>query len=238
MKKLIARLLFPATLALMGGCAAPPVNLAPGSENVRVVKNVPLPDFYTEAGNLVATDGSGCGAFGASGAYEGAENTLKNQAHALGANLVQLVSVTEPHLHDGCGDNEYSLRGIAYKQSGQNSQEDADFDKEALAYRNASVKPVLSEEARRFKVQAEYAARDMKYAEAAELYGKALIIDPWWPQGHFNRAIVLSESAYYLRYRGAIREMKRYLLLVPDAPDAREVQNNIYKWERLADAEK
>ena len=153
MKRLIATLMIPTILALVGGCAAPPVILAPGSENVRIVKGVPLPDFYTEAGNLAATDGSGCGAFGSAGAYQGAENTLKNQAHALGADLVQIVSVTEPHQHDGCGDNEYTLRGIAYKQSDPNSQEDASFDKEAQAYRNASVKPVLPEEARRFKVQ-------------------------------------------------------------------------------------
>jgi hypothetical protein len=33
-------------------------------------------------------------------------------------------------------------------------------------------------------------------------------------------------------YPGAIIEMKRYLTLVPDAPNARALQDKIYDWER------
>lgn len=49
---------------------------------------------------------------------------------------------------------------------------------------------------------------------------------PWWPDGHFNCAVVLSETH---DDDLAVREMKRYLLLVPNAPDAEAAQNNIYK---------
>jgi hypothetical protein len=37
-------------------------------------------------------------------------------------------------------------------------------------------------------------------------------------------------------FKGAILEMKRYLLLVPNAPNARAAQDMIYKWERRASA--
>ena len=110
-------------------------------------------------------------------------------------------------------------------------QEESRFMNAAQDYRNATVRPTLPEEARKFKVQAEGAVRDKKFEDAAELYGKALNIAPWWPEGHFNRAIVLGESRFYL---GAVREMKRYLALVPNAPDARAAQDKIYEWERKA----
>ena len=56
-------------------------------------------------------------------------------------------------------------------------------------------------------------------------------VAPWWAKGHFNRAVVLSETG---DYETAIREMKYYLQLAPDATDARTVQNMIYEWERKA----
>jgi hypothetical protein len=37
-------------------------------------------------------------------------------------------------------------------------------------------------------------------------------------------------------YPDAIIEMKRYLMLVPDAPNARALQDKIYNWERKAPA--
>lgn len=107
--------------------------------------------------------------------------------------------------------------------------EQAEFEKTVATYRNATPKPVLAEEARKFKVQAESAVREKNFADAAALYDKALTIAAWWPEGHFNRAIVLSETGAYAT---AIVEMKRYLLLVPDAPDARAAQDKIYEWER------
>ena len=105
----------------------------------------------------------------------------------------------------------------------------ATFDKTVMDYRNAKIKPTLPEDARKYNVQAVGAVRDKKFDEALELYSKALDIAPWWPDGHFNRAIVFSEIK---SYQGAIHEMKRYLALVPNAPDARAAQDKIYEWER------
>jgi len=113
----------------------------------------------------------------------------------------------------------------------EESQEVARFEKVVQNYRNSASKPALPEEARKYKIQAEVAVRDKKYEMAAELYEKGLNIALWWPEGHFNRALVLGESRYYLT---AMREMKRYLQLMPEAPDARAAQDKIYEWELKA----
>lgn len=110
--------------------------------------------------------------------------------------------------------------------------EAAAFEAEAKRYRESAVKPAFPEEARKYKAQAEFAFQQRKLENAAELYAKSLKAAPWWPDGHFNRALILGELS---RYEEAIREMKRYLLLAPDAPDAREAQDRIYQWEGAAE---
>lgn len=111
------------------------------------------------------------------------------------------------------------------------SKDEARFQEAARAYRAASVKPQLPEDARRYKVQAEDAARNRRFEAAADLFAKALQIAPWWPEGHFNRAVILGELA---QPDSAILEMKRYLRLVPNAPNARAAQDKIYLWEGQA----
>jgi tetratricopeptide (TPR) repeat protein len=106
------------------------------------------------------------------------------------------------------------------------------FQKSVVSYRAANPKPELPEEAHKFKVQAEDAVHDKQLDEAADFYGQAIKIAPWWPAGHFNRALVLGELG---AVHGATLEMKRYLALVPDAPNARAAQDKIYSWERKLD---
>ncbi|MGQ0544313.1 MAG: hypothetical protein ACT4P3_03150 [Betaproteobacteria bacterium] len=105
------------------------------------------------------------------------------------------------------------------------------FAAAAEQYRAANPKPEFPEDARRYRVQAEAMLRDKLFMEAAEFYGEALRIAPWWPEGRFNRALVLGEVKDYAE---AGREMKRYLQLVPDAPNARAAQDKIYEWESKA----
>ncbi len=104
----------------------------------------------------------------------------------------------------------------------------AKFKEEARRYQAADPKPELPEEARRFRVQAERAVADKRFTEAVEKYGKAIEVAPWWPEGHFNRAVVLAELQ---SFDSATTEMNRYLLLRPDAPDARQAKDFIYSWE-------
>lgn len=109
--------------------------------------------------------------------------------------------------------------------------DEAEFQKDARTWRDAAVKPALPEEARKFQIQAEGAIGRKSFQEAAARYGDALRIAPWWPEGHFNRALVLGELS---RHKEASLEMKRYLVLVPEAADARAAQDQIYKWEESA----
>jgi len=111
---------------------------------------------------------------------------------------------------------------------GASPEQDRRFGEVAAQYRAATSKPAFPEEARRFRVQAEAAVRERRMADAARLYGQALKIAPWWPEGRFNRSLVLAETN---RHGEAIAEMKRYLLLVPEAPNARAAQDKIYEWE-------
>jgi len=107
----------------------------------------------------------------------------------------------------------------------------AAFEEAARRYLAADPKPEFPEEARRFKVQAEQALDQGRGDEALEKYAQALQVAPWWPEGHFNRGVLFGQMEFYSE---AIRELKRYLALVPDAPDARAVQDKIYQWEALA----
>ncbi len=80
------------------------------------------------------------------------------------------------------------------------------FQDVVAKYLAANPKPTLTEEARKFKVQAEFAAQEKRFDKAVELYGKALSIAPWWAEGHYQLALSLGESK---KYRKAMAEMKR-----------------------------
>jgi tetratricopeptide (TPR) repeat protein len=111
------------------------------------------------------------------------------------------------------------------------ADEEAHFQEVARTYRASNPKPQLPEAARRFRVQAEGAIHDKDFDAAADFFEQALSVAPWWPDGHFNRALVLSETG---EFPDAIAEMQNYLTLVPDVPDARAVRDKIYDWERKA----
>ncbi len=64
--------------------------------------------------------------------------------------------------------------------------------------------------------------------KAIALYGKALNIAPWWPEGHYQLGLLLGEAR---KYGDATQQMKRYLQLAPGGSDARAAQDKIYQWE-------
>ncbi len=106
--------------------------------------------------------------------------------------------------------------------------DDREFEAMVAKYRGAGAKPEFPESARRYRVQAEAAVRDKEFDEAADFYAEALNLAPWWPEGRFNRALILGELKEYAE---AAVEMKRYLALVPEAGNARAAQDKIYEWE-------
>lgn len=111
------------------------------------------------------------------------------------------------------------------------AMDDEQFSEVVRKYREANPKPDFPEDARRLRVQAEGALRDKDFEDAAKLYESALALVPWWPEGYFNRALLLGEMG---DFELAMASMKRYLLLVPEAANARDAQDKVYEWERKA----
>jgi hypothetical protein len=130
----------------------------------------------------------------------------------------------------------YVLKQNAIKQKEEAGEYDTSFTASLADHRKmAAANTALPEEANRYKVQAEGAVRDKEFNDVADLYAAALKIAPWWPAGHFNRALVLGEAG---DYEMAAREMNYYLQLVPGASNARAAQDKIYDWARLDSAAK
>lgn len=103
------------------------------------------------------------------------------------------------------------------------------FEKNAAEYRALKVKPPVSEEQRKFIVQANAFTEKKMYNDAIRLYEQAIEVDQTaYPAAYSNLALL---SAQVKQYNDAIYHMKKYLLLVPDASDARGAQDKIYEWE-------
>jgi hypothetical protein len=71
------------------------------------------------------------------------------------------------------------------------------------------------------------ALNQKQFAAAAE-YEAGLEINPLWPEGHFNAALLDAETK---NYDDAIWHMRAYLELVPNAPDAQEASDQIVIWQ-------
>lgn len=124
-----------------------------------------------------------------------------------------------------------SQYGRAYRAAGDGEQSLAVIKTVAEAVRKLSNKPELPEDARRYGVQASTAAERKNYDEAIALFAQSLEAAPWWAEGHFNRALLLANQN---RYQEAVTSMKQFLVLAPNAPDARAAQDKIYEWELKA----
>lgn len=105
------------------------------------------------------------------------------------------------------------------------------FEKNAAEYRALKVKPPVSEEQRKYIVQANAFNEKKMYNDAIRLYEQAIVVDQTaYPAAYSNLALL---SAQVKKYDDAIYHMKKYLLLVPEAADARGAQDKIYEWEAL-----
>jgi tetratricopeptide (TPR) repeat protein len=115
-----------------------------------------------------------------------------------------------------------------YKTTIMNNQLD-EFKMKSLEYFSKEVNPSVSEDQRKFVVQANAANEQKKYDLALEMYEKVFQINPYtYPQGYFNAALIAAQLEDYTL---AIFNMKKYLIISPDAEDARKAQDKIYEWE-------
>lgn len=108
---------------------------------------------------------------------------------------------------------------------------EAEFADKAKKYRETPVKPALPEGVQRCRIMAEDAISNKEFEKAAEYYEQGLEIEPLWPEGQFNAALLYGELK---DYENAVHHMKRYLELVPNARDAREAREKMYLWEGKA----
>jgi tetratricopeptide (TPR) repeat protein len=104
----------------------------------------------------------------------------------------------------------------------------AEFSEKAAAWREMRPRPELPEGARRYKTLAEEASANKDFEGAASFYEQGLAIHPFWAEGQYNAALLYAETGMYAK---AIGHMKRYLELVPNAPDARAARDKMQAWE-------
>lgn len=113
------------------------------------------------------------------------------------------------------------------RKTAEKTAEAAEFAAIVANFRAANPRPVIPEEVRRYRVMAEAHIQAKRFDAAVNAYMAGLQIAPWWPEGHFNAAVIFGVLGLYPE---AIAHMNKYLALVPDAPDARRAQDKIYVW--------
>jgi tetratricopeptide (TPR) repeat protein len=106
-----------------------------------------------------------------------------------------------------------------------------DLQPTIAAWRTLATKPPLNAEADRHRILAEDAIKEKNLNSAVEHYEAALEVQPMWPAGWFNLALIYAEQNDYAE---AADRMKHYLELVPDAPDAKSAQEQMIIWEDKA----
>lgn len=108
-------------------------------------------------------------------------------------------------------------------------EETKKFEQVAAEYHKLKEKPGITEDQRKYFVQGNAMAEAMNVRKGIELYNKALALNPVaYPAGYYNLAFM---AALISNYPLAVCSMEKYLMLVPDADDAREAHDKIYEWE-------
>jgi len=157
--------------------------------------------------------------------------------HAQGSNCVDLGNIEFISIKDNYENAVKLAENLLFIQhkifETQYSSQLVLFEPVAVNYRNLKVKPSLTEEQRKYIVQANSFSEQKMYDKAIGLYNKAVEIDPTaYPAAYSNLALL---SAQVHRFDAAIYYMKKYLLLEPDSPDARGAQDKIYEWKAQLD---
>jgi len=123
-------------------------------------------------------------------------------------------------------DAVMAIKYYTSKQSFDDPSAFAEFQQKAKEWLALPQKPPLFEEAHRFRVLADDAVQNKKFDKAANYYEQGLAIDPIWPAGQFNAAMIYGELEFYPL---AVMHMKRYLALKPE--DTKKYQDQVYIWE-------
>jgi hypothetical protein len=112
------------------------------------------------------------------------------------------------------------------------AKELADFQQKAAAWRALNPKPPVSDEVTKKRLLAEDAVEQKNFDAAAGYYRAGVTLDPTWAPGWFNAALINAELK---NYADAAFDMKHYLILLPDAPDAAAAKEKVLLWEAKAE---
>jgi tetratricopeptide (TPR) repeat protein len=104
-----------------------------------------------------------------------------------------------------------------------------DFELFAVSYHAQKTKPQITEDQRKYIVQANAATQEKKYDKAIDHYEDVIKISQTsYPTAYYNMALLFAEKKHF---QLAILNMKKFLILEPESPDARAAQDKIYEWE-------
>ena len=110
--------------------------------------------------------------------------------------------------------------------------EETRFEQAAAAWRALPVKPPISDDVTKKRLLAEDAISQKDIGSAVRYYEEGVALDPTWAPGWFNVALLYAEQNDYV---DAASSMKRYLILLPDAPDASAANDKVLLWEAKAE---
>ncbi len=108
----------------------------------------------------------------------------------------------------------------------------AEFQKRAAAWRALPAKPPLTDDVNKHWLLAEDELKEKHFDAALREYEAALEIDPRWPVGQFNAAMLSGELK---NYDDAVWHMRCYLELTPNAPDAQSAHDQMLLWQARAE---
>ena len=94
-------------------------------------------------------------------------------------------------------------------------------------YLAAKTTAPVPEEARQHRLLSQDAASRNDTDKALDESDKAVDAAPCWAQGRYDAALLEAQVGYY---PVAVQNMKKYLLLYPDAPNAQAVRDQILIW--------
>ena len=147
------------------------------------------------------------------------------------ATILQHETFTVFAWTDGVAAQEFADAFNHLLYAAYRNEEDSGFITAAKAWRENPAKPPLSAESERHRILAENAIKEKNLDSAVEHYESALEVQPMWPAGWFNLAIIYAEQNNYVN---ATDRMKHYLELAPDAPDAKDARTQMIIWEDKA----
>ena len=142
----------------------------------------------------------------------------------------RLVQALNKFINDAQAGYPYECH--SRQSSADNATELADFQQKAAAWRAMNPKPPISDEVTKKRLLAEDAVEQKNLDAAAGYYRAGVALDPTWAPGWFNGALI---SAELKDYSTAAFDMKHYLILMPDAPDAAAAKEKSLLWEAKAE---